>query len=225
MSKRITTRKLISRTFLTGLVTIVPITVTLYVLVWLATSAESLLGRVIRYFLPERYYWPGMGLLVGILLIFSVGILMRAWAVRRVFAYSEAMLYRLPLIKSIYGAIRDFLGFFSESKKDNFRQVVKVNIGETGMHLIGFVTRSNFNDLPDTIGTHNTVAVYFPMSYQIGGYTVMMPRSAIEPVNMTMEEAMKFVVTAGMTVNNPVAALTGDASLNTTDQKSTKATQ
>lgn len=225
MSKRITTRKLISRTFLTGLVTIVPITVTLYVLVWLATSAESLLGRVIRYFLPEQYYWPGMGLLVGILLIFSVGILMRAWAVRRVFAYSEAMLYRLPLIKSLYGAIRDFLGFFSESKKDNFRQVVKVNIGETGMHLIGFVTRSNFNDLPDTIGTHNTVAVYFPMSYQIGGYTVMMPRSAIEPVNMTMEEAMKFVVTAGMTVNNPVAALTGDASLNTTDQKSTKATQ
>ena len=190
--------KPISRTFLTGLITILPLIATFYLLFWLAAAAESLLGRVIRKFLSDEYYWPGMGLLMALALIFSVGLLMRTWAVRRFVGYGEALLYRLPVIKSIYGAIRDFLGFFSESNKDEFRQVVKVKVAEPDMYLIGFVTRSNFTDFSPQLGTQDTVAVYFPMSYQIGGYTVLMPRAAVEPIHISMEEAMKFVVTAGM---------------------------
>lgn len=190
--------KPISRTFLTGLITLLPLIATFYLLFWLAAAAESLLGRVIRYFLTDEYYWPGMGLLMALALIFSVGLLMRTWAVRRFVGYGEAMLYRLPVIKSIYGAIRDFLGFFSESNKDEFRQVVKVKLAEPDMYLIGFVTRSNFSDFPPQMGTQDTVAVYFPMSYQVGGYTLLMPRTAVIPIDISMEDAMKFVVTAGM---------------------------
>lgn len=190
--------KPISRTFLTGLITILPLIATLYLLFWLASAAESMLGRILRYILTDQYYWPGMGLLMALALIFSIGLLMRTWVVRRFFDYSEAMLYRLPVIKSIYGAIRDFLGFFSESNKDEFRQVVKVKFPNSDLYVIGFVTRSNFAEFAPQLGGQDTVSVYFPMSYQIGGYTVMMPRSAVEPVNISMEEAMKFVVTAGM---------------------------
>ena len=86
--------KPISRTFLTGLITILPLIATFYLLFWLAAAAESLLGRVIRNFLSDEYYWPGMGLLMALALIFSVGLLMRTWAVRRFVGYGEALLYR-----------------------------------------------------------------------------------------------------------------------------------
>ena len=66
------------------------------------------------------------------------------------------------------------------------------------MKLLGFVTREDFSDLPAGLAGEGVVAVYLPMSYQIGGYTVMLPRSAIEPVNMSMQDAMKFAVTGGM---------------------------
>ena len=66
------------------------------------------------------------------------------------------------------------------------------------MRLMGFVTRDHFSDLPGGVANEGDVAVYLPMSYQIGGYTVFMPRSQITPVDMSRERAMRFVLTAGL---------------------------
>jgi uncharacterized membrane protein len=60
------------------------------------------------------------------------------------------------------------------------------------------VTREDFSSLPGKLGASDTVGVYLPMSYQIGGYTVFLPRSAIEPIDMSVEDAMRFTLTAGM---------------------------
>jgi uncharacterized membrane protein len=68
----------------------------------------------------------------------------------------------------------------------------------TSWKLLGFVTRAEFTDLPQGVGTASEVAVYLPMSYQVGGYTVILPREAIRPVEMSREEAMKFILTAGL---------------------------
>jgi uncharacterized membrane protein len=73
-----------------------------------------------------------------------------------------------------------------------------VTIGDTPLRLIGFITREDFGDLPVGIGGDDAVAVYLPMSYQIGGFTTMVPRSAVQPVDMSIEQAMRFAVTAGM---------------------------
>jgi uncharacterized membrane protein len=79
-----------------------------------------------------------------------------------------------------------------------FNQVVMVQIGDSRARVLGLVTREDFSDLPPGIGAKDSVAVYVPMSYQLGGFTTIVPRSAIQPVNMTMEEAMRFAVTAGL---------------------------
>jgi uncharacterized membrane protein len=192
--------KSISKTFLTGLVAILPISATLYVLLWLAVTAESLLGKGIRFLLPENYYWPGIGVVAGLIIVFLTGLLLQAWMVRKIFEWGEGLLYRIPFIKSIYGSFRDFLHFVSESGKGggDTRQVVMVKIGDTGMEIMGLVTRSDFIGLPAGIGTEGHVAVYLPMSYQIGGHTVIVPRSSIRTVETSMEQAMRFVLTAGM---------------------------
>lgn len=191
--------KFISKQVLTGLVTILPVVLTIYLLYWFAVSAESVLGDVIRLWLPQNLYWPGMGLVTGLVAVFIVGLLMHAYLVQRLFAKAEQLLYHTPVIKSIYPALRDFLNYFSPETRKEFEQVVAVSLGDTGMQVIGFVTQANPNSLPEDFRDEDSVLVYLPLSYMIGGYAVLMPRSAIRPVNMSMEEAMRFTLTAGVT--------------------------
>ena len=191
--------KSISKTFLTGLITLLPVVLTIYLLYWLVVTAESALGDMIRLVLPENLYWPGMGSIAGLLIVFLVGLLMHAYIVRRLFSWGEKILYHLPLIKSVYGAIRDFFNYFSPDKKNEFEQVVAVSIGDTGMQVIGFVTQAVPERLPEDFREENSILVYLPLSYMIGGYAVLMPRSAVRPLDMSMEEAMRFTLTAGVT--------------------------
>jgi len=190
--------KSIGRIFLTGVLTVLPVLATAYLLIWLFTTAESFLGKPLKWLIPEGYYRGGMGLLVGIAVIFVVGVLMRAYIVRRVFAFSEKILLEIPLIKTIYAALRDFFGMFAGQNDEESLQVVTVTLPGTDMRLMGFVTRDEFSDVPHDIGGEGQVAVYFPMSYQVGGYTVFMPRDQLVPVEMPREQAMRFILTAGL---------------------------
>ena len=191
--------KSMSKTFLTGLITILPVVLTLYLLYWLVVSAETALGNAIKLVLPEDLYWPGMGTIAGLLVVFLVGVLMHAYVVQRLFAWGEQVLYHVPVIKTVYRSIRDFFDYFSPARKDEFQQVVAVSIGETGMQVIGFVTQAVPERLPEDYRGDDSVLVYMPMSYMIGGYAVLMPRSAIRPLDMSMEDAMRFTLTAGVT--------------------------
>ena len=179
--------------------TILPVVLTIYLLYWLAVSAESVLGGMIQWMLPESLYWPGMGLIAGLIAVFAVGLLMHAYIVQRLFARGEQLLYHVPIIKSVYRAIRDFFDYFSPTSKKEFEQVVAVSIGNTGMQVIGFVTQANPQHLPEDFREQDNILVYMPLSYMIGGYAVLMPRSAVRPLNMSMEEAMRFTLTAGVT--------------------------
>jgi uncharacterized membrane protein len=176
-----------------------PVLLTLYLIYWLVVSTESLLGGVIRGVLPDNLYWPGMGTIAGLLLILLVGLLMHAYVVRRLFGWAEELLYHVPIIKSIYRSIRDFFDYFSPDKKKEFEQVVAVSIGDTGMQVIGFVSQVVPERLPEDFREEGSILVYLPLSYMIGGYAVLMPRSAVRPLDMSMEEAMRFTLTAGVT--------------------------
>jgi len=191
--------KFISKNLLTGLVTILPIMLTLYLLYWLAMSAEAVVGNMIRLLVPDKLYSPGMGVFAGLLGVFLVGLLMQAYVVRRLFARGEQLLYRMPVIKWVYRSMRDFLDYFSPAKKREFEQVVSVAIGDTGMQVIGFITQAIEEDLPEDFREEGSILVYLPLSYMIGGYTLLMPRSAVRPVRMSIEEAMRFTFTAGVT--------------------------
>jgi uncharacterized membrane protein len=134
---------------------------------------------------------------LGIALI--VGLMMRAYLVQQLFARGEQFMYHVPLVKSVYKAIRDFFQFFSRTTKKEFEQVVSVSIGDTGMQVIGFVTQAIPERLPEGFREEDSILVYMPLSYMIGGYAVLVPRSTVRPLDMNMEEAMRFTLTAGVT--------------------------
>lgn len=188
------------RILLQGLVAMLPALLTLYILYWLVWSAETFLGAVLQVLLPQGWYLPGMGLLVGVAAMFFIGLALNAFLIQKLIGVTEAAVNRIPLVKTLYGSVKDFIGFFATRKDREFNQVVTVelNFGGTPMRMIGFVTRTDFEGLPEGIGQADEMAVYLPLSYQIGGYTVIVPRQAVKPVDITPHRAMGFVLTAGM---------------------------
>lgn len=191
--------KSISKILITGFITLLPVVLTIYLLYWLAVSSEQVLGNALKFLLPNTVYFPGMGMIAGLVVIFIVGLMMNAYMVRQLFALGEQLLYRLPFIKTVYRAFRDFFDFFSP-KKEQFGQVVAVTVN--GIELVGFVTQEDPQRLPESFRDRDSVLVYLPMSYMVGGYTVLIPRSDLRPLKMSMEEAMRFVLTAGITGKN-----------------------
>jgi uncharacterized membrane protein len=185
------------RIFLTGLLTLIPAVATIYFMVWLIGAVDRIFGKPLRWLMPDETYLAGMGIVVAVGIVFGVGVLMHGVLFRQIFRKAEQAMLAMPLVRSIYGALKDLLGLFGQHK-DSALQVVAVTFPGTSWKLLGFVTRQDFADLPEGVGTPSEVAVYLPMSYQVGGYTVMVPRDSIKPVAMSREDAMKFILTAGL---------------------------
>lgn len=180
-----------------GLVVVLPIALTLWLLWWLGTSVEALLHRAIVLVVPEHLYRPGMGIVAAVALLIAAGVLVNAFIVRRLLAAWESLMERIPIVKSIYGAVRDFAEFLPASgERRELRRVVMARLGDA--RLIGFVTRDDAGELGLGPGVEGSAAVYFPMSYQIGGYTLLLPRDRLEPLDLPVETAMRLVLTGGM---------------------------
>lgn len=188
----------IVRTFLSGLAVVLPIVITIAVVLWLVTAAEKMLGMVMQWVLPDGRTLPrGAGFSAAIGLILFIGVLMEAVYFRRLMGWMEDLLNRIPLVKTVYGAVRDLMSLFSKAGTRKFSKVVMVKLPGLEARLIGFVTIEDFGGL-SIPAAPGEVAVYLPMSYTIGGYTVLLPRSCLTPLDMSLEDAMRFVVTAGM---------------------------
>ncbi|HEX6267767.1 MAG TPA: DUF502 domain-containing protein [Burkholderiales bacterium] len=201
--------KTVGKIFLTGLLTVLPIIVTVYFTVWMLTVLERFFGKQVLFVIPDEWYRTGMGLLVAVVAVFAVGLLMHGYVFRRLFGWLEWLMLEIPLVRSVYTAMRDLLGMFAEHK-DEAMQVVAISL-PGNMRVLGFVTRTDFSDAPPGTAGPDEVAVYLPMSYQLGGYTVFVPKSAITPIDMSREDAMKFILTAGLKNASPAIEPPGEA--------------
>jgi uncharacterized membrane protein len=185
------------RIFVTGLLTLIPAVATIYLMVWLVGAVDRLFGKPLRWLMSDETYLAGMGIVLAVALVFGVGVLMHGVLFRQLFRKTEEAMLAVPLVRSVYSALKDLIGLFGRNNGP-VMQVVTVTFPGTSWKLLGFVTRTEFTDLPAGVGTAAEVAVYLPMSYQVGGYTVVVPREAVKPVEMSREEAMKFILTAGL---------------------------
>ncbi len=182
---------------LKGLAAVLPISLTIYVVIWLGTSVEAALRDVITLVLPQRHYWPGLGLIVGFVLLLGAGLIVNAYVVRWFLSQWEQFLERIPVVKTVYGALRDLMKFLpGTGRRRDLQRVVLATFGE--LHVIGFVTREAVPELALESAGNDVVAVYFPMSYQIGGYTFYVPRHRLRPLAMSVEEGMRLVLTGGI---------------------------
>ena len=190
--------RILTRLFLRGLAAVLPVGLTIYIVYWLVTRGEGLLRSLLLLVMPEEYYVTGIGFVLALLAIILIGALNYSWVTRSFLELGTGLLERVPLVRAVYGMLKDMIRFFLHSEQDGFDQVVMVRVGAGEARALGFITRSDFSELPPGIGATDSVAVYVPMSYQLGGFMLVVPRGQIEVIDMSMDKALRFAVTAGM---------------------------
>lgn len=189
-----------------GMLAVLPAIVTLYAIFWLVTLLEGILATPLQWALGESWYLPGMGLALGIALLVGIGMLIDAYVGRWIVDALEALIDRVPVVKSIYGAVRDFLQFALGQRQQDIRRVVAWEC-RPETWIVGFVTGPAYFRILSQGSDQEAqqckleaehVSVYFPMSYQIGGYTLVLPDRDLVTLDMGVEEAMKGVLSAGV---------------------------
>ncbi|MBF5059871.1 DUF502 domain-containing protein [Candidatus Neptunochlamydia vexilliferae] len=174
-----------------GLIAIAPLALTIGILYWLFSFMEELVGPPMKTLLG-KYYVPGMGIVGAIIILFIIGSILNTWLISHVTHFFERVFKKIPLFNSLYKMVKNVTHFFQSSPEGENQQVVEVSIA--GQTLVGFITRENFSEFPAM--ETDRVAVFLPMSYQIGGYTVLLPRSEVKPLDMSIEEALQYSLIA-----------------------------
>ena len=187
----------ITRAFLLGFFTLIPSAFTIWVVWVLLYTMDHVFEQLLLVFIPETSYIPGFGLLAALVFSFGVGVAMQATALPKLINFFERILYSIPLIKTVYGAFKDFSDFLSGQKKEKLSRMVMVKVPNSEHRILGMVTQEHpEQDLGKSV--NDKLLIYFPMSYQVGGYMLLVDKKDVEPLSLPVEDAMRYILTAGV---------------------------
>lgn len=186
----------IQKIFISGLISFLPLAVTIYIVYAGVTIVENLLGNFLRNVLPDNFYIPGFGFLSTLILIFLLGLLLNNFVTAGLLHKLQEKLTEVPLIKVVYSPLRDLMNLFSKNGKNTMQKVVLVQF-DGGKEVLGLVTREHFLDLDPNLRINpEKIAVYVPMSYGLGGYTILVHKNQVTPLDIPVEKAMSLALTA-----------------------------
>ncbi|RUO63163.1 DUF502 domain-containing protein [Pseudidiomarina insulisalsae] len=184
---------------LKGLAILLPIVVTIAVVRWLLVTVEAWLRPIWVAIVGENFYFPGLAFLSFLGLALLIGFSSRWLILNRIWQLPGRLINKMPLLNSVYGTITDIFDMMS-GKNFADESVVLVTLPGGELRLIGIVTKKS-GDPTDRLSRcldDDQVAVFLPMSYNVGGYMVMVPRSCIEPIDMSPSDALQLTISAGL---------------------------
>lgn len=196
--------------FLQGMLLVVPVSITLYV-VWACIHwIDSLIYGILGSLMNIPLELPGLGLLTFITIITLLGYIGSNLIAQTVFGSVEAVLNKLPLVKIVYSSIKDLISAFVGDKK-KFDQAVLVTINkESGVAKLGFITQQDLS----CFGLQDMVAVYLPHSYNFSGNLFIVPLENVQLLDVPGSEVMKFIVSGGVSdiLGNKISEVSAAAS-------------
>ncbi len=175
---------LVMKYFLRGLVIVVPIAITVYVLYAAFTWIDRLVGAPV----------PGVGFAVTVASVILIGVLASNIVGKTLFGLTERLFARAPFVKIVYTSVRDLVEAFVGDKKRFSRPVIVSISADGAIKTVGFVTREEV----DFLGLTGHSAVYFPHSYNFSGQLALVPRERITPIALDSGQVMPFVVSGGV---------------------------
>ena len=223
----------VAQLFFQGVVVLAPIGVTIWVVVSLFNWVDNFLPNLLNFIFPLQFAEvngqipkvTGLGFVVAITLVLVVGWLSSLFFVERLMSIFDKILEKTPGVKIIYSSVKDFLEAFAGNKK-KFDQPVLVNVDSTDVWRIGFITQQN----TEHFGLKDFVTVYVPHSYAISGITYIVSADRIKkmPKGVNASEAMKYVVSGGVTTvddaeNASAVNQTGNATITNIENNNTQA--
>ncbi len=187
--------------FITGLLVLVP----LFITVWVISSLIGMMDQSLLL-LPENWRpkaqlgleIPGFGALLTMLIIFVTGLIATNFFGKRLFLFWEAILARVPVVKSIYASVKQVSDTLFSDSGNAFRQAVLVQFPRQGAWTIAFVTGKPGGDVANHL-PGDYVSVYVPTTPNpTGGYFLMMQRTEVIELDMSVDEALKYIISMGV---------------------------
>jgi len=190
-------KTLLKRYFLTGLLVIIPIWGTILILKTLFVSLDGILGDLLVQLVPSHYV-PGLGILALIVLVFVTGLFATNFMGRQVVKWWEKCLDRVPLVRGIYSTLKSVMGIVSASEHASYNRVVMIQFPKNGHYCIAFVTGVTKGEMQD-FAQEPLIHVYVPTSPNpTSGYFLLVPEHEVTSIDISVEEAMKLIVSGGL---------------------------
>jgi uncharacterized membrane protein len=187
----------LKKNFITGLLVVVPVGVTIFVLKALLIWIDSILGDVEQELLGQ--YYPGLGIFTLLLLILFIGIISANYIGNKVFQAWDRLLRRLPLVRGIYSTVRQMMEAFSADQ--NFSGVGLVEYPRKGCYSVGFITGQADENAMGLPGKH--LSVFVPTTPNpTAGFLLILPENEVRKLDMTVDKGMKYIVSLGMASMN-----------------------
>ena len=177
--------KRLTKYFFEGLLVLVPLVATIYVIYAVFTNIDSIF----------KFSVPGMGFLVTVLTITVVGFISSNFIAKRLVKLVDTIFAKLPFTKMIYTSIKDLISAFVGDKKSFDKPVLVTVSRESNIQVIGFVTKDSLENL----GLSDKVAVYLPQSYNFAGNLLVVPKEHITALSVDSGDIMAFIVSGGVT--------------------------
>ena len=204
MSKKKTKRSLFSsirNNFIAGIVVLIPIGITLYLTIFIIKISSKILPKEINpnYYLP--YNIPGLEIFISVLIITFIGWISLSFIGRKLFDYFETILNKIPILRTIYSAVGQLTETFAKSKSDK-KSVVLVEYPRKGTWAVGFATKENKGEIRNKVG-EDLINVFVPTTPNpTSGFLLMFQKKEVIFLDITFEQASKFIVSAGSTEVN-----------------------
>ena len=182
--------------FIAGVVVLIPIGITLYLTVFIINVSSKLIPKEINpnHYLP--YNIPGLEILIAVLLITIIGWLSLSFIGKRLFNLFESVLNKIPIIRTIYSAVEQLIETFTKSKSDK-KNVVLIEYPRKGVYAVGFATKENTGEIKNKAGKE-LINVFVPTTPNpTSGFLLMFPKDEVIYLDLSFEEASKFIVSAG----------------------------
>lgn len=185
---------------ITGLLVWLPVVVTVYVLWWGFKFFDSVLGNAITRFIGMRI--PGIGILTSLVLIFFTGLFAANYLGRRLIAFGDNLMTRIPLVRSVYLTVKQIVDAFLHGSNVAFQQVVLVEYPRPGMWAIAFMTSDVKNEIHEKTN-EDIIAVFIPTTPNpTSGFLLYVPKQDVIFADMSVEDGLKMVVSGGIVTPN-----------------------
>ena len=192
-------RHSLKRTMVSGLIALIPLTITIAVLSWLLTWLDSFAAPVIRRLLGLDTHIPGLGILLMLIVIFLAGFVASNVLGRKLITWFEDLMMRLPVARRVYHPVRKILDTFTMTGETRTWKTVVVEYPRRGAWMIAFIA----GDIPSEEPRDDLVSVFVPNTPNpAAGRVVIVPRRDVVPVDLSVEEALEFVVSGGTAFSN-----------------------
>lgn len=203
------------RYFITGLLIWIPVAITVWVLALIVNTLDQSLLLLPESLRPEHFlgiYIPGLGVILTLLVVFVTGLVTANILGQRLVRFSEKLLARIPVVKSVYYSVKQVSDTLFSSNGQAFRKAVLVQYPREGSWTIAFITGQPGGDAARHLPDH--VSLYVPTTPNpTSGFFLMIPRSAVRPLDMSVDEALKYIISMGVVVPPPPAPPAGRAAV------------